>query len=53
MLYQLSYLATRSALARLNRGGPPGETAIILCGMEGNNTGGKYVSWGIGELVNW
>jgi hypothetical protein len=41
MLYQLSYLATRSALARRNRGAPPGETAIILCGMEGNNTGGK------------
>jgi hypothetical protein len=45
MLYQLSYLATRSALVQRSRGGPPGETVIIPCGREGNNTGCEFVSW--------
>ena len=39
MLYQLSYLATRSALVQRNRGGPPEKTVIIPCGREGHNTG--------------
>ena len=44
MLYQLSYLATRSALVQRSRGGPPGEAVIIPCGKEGKQYG-EFASW--------